>query len=83
MDCELCYNYLMYIHIKAKTEMKKEEVVQISVDHYEIAVREPAERNLANKRILEILQTLFPDKIIKIINGHHSKSKLIAVDDAD
>jgi uncharacterized protein YggU (UPF0235/DUF167 family) len=73
----------MYIHVKAKTEMRKEEVVQVSDDHYEIAVREPAERNLANKRILAILQTLFPNKIIRIINGHHSKSKLIAVDDIE
>lgn len=73
----------MYIHVKAKTEMKKEEVVQVSNDHYEIAVREPAERNLANKRILEILQKLFPNKIIKIINGHHSKSKLIVINDTE
>jgi len=73
----------MYIHVKAKTESKKEEVIQVSNDHYEIAVREPAERNLANKRILLILQTLFPNKIIKIINGHNSKSKLIVVDDKD
>ncbi len=73
----------MYIHVKAKTEMRKEEVIQVSADHYEISVREPAERNLANKRILAILQTLFPNKIIRIINGHHSKSKLIAVDDTE
>lgn len=73
----------MYIHVKAKTEMKKEEITKLSADHYEISVREPAERNLANKRILAILQNLFPDKIIRIINGHHSKSKLIAVDDAE
>lgn len=71
----------MYLHLKVTTEAKREEVKQISKDHYEIAVRELAERNLANTRILEILGGLFPNKPIKIINGHHSPSKLIVVED--
>lgn len=71
----------MYLHLKVTTEAKKEEIRKVSKDHYEIAVREPAERNLANARILEILSRLFPNKPIKIINGHHSPSKLIVVED--
>lgn len=71
---------IMYLHLKVKTEAKREEVKQISADHYEISIKEKAVRNMANKKILEILATLFPDKQIRIINGHHSPSKLIAID---
>lgn len=73
----------MYIHIKAKTEATKEEVVKISADHYEISVREPAKRNLANRRILTIISGLFPGKLVRIINGHHSSGKLVSVEDDD
>lgn len=71
----------MYLHLKVKTEAKREEVRQVSADHYEISVREPAERNLANKRIIELLNELFPNRQVRIINGYHSPSKLISIDD--
>ncbi len=71
---------IMYLHLKVKTEAKREEVKQISVDHYEISIKEKAVRNMANRRILEIMENLFPNKQIRIINGHHSPSKLIAID---
>lgn len=73
----------MYIHVKAKTEAGKEEVIKVSADHYEIAVREPAKRNEANKRIIEIVRKLFSGRNVKIVNGHHSRSKLIVVEDDD
>lgn len=71
---------IMYLHLKVKTEAKREEVRQVSSDHYEISIKEKAVRNMANKKILEILATLFPNKQIRIINGHHSPSKLVAID---
>ncbi len=73
----------MYIHVKAKTEAGKEEVIKVSADHYEIAVREPAKRNEANKRIVEIVRKLFSGRNVKIVNGHHSRSKLLTVEDDD
>jgi uncharacterized protein (TIGR00251 family) len=71
----------MYLHLKVKTEAKRDEVNKLSDDHYEISVREPAERNLANKRIIELLSELFPNRQVRIINGHHSPSKLVSVED--
>lgn len=73
----------MYIHIKAQTKTKKESVKQLSVDHFEIAVREPAKQNLANRRIVAIIEERFPGTVVRIINGHHSPSKLLSVDDKE
>jgi len=70
----------MYIHVKARTGMKEEKTERISADHYEISVKEPAERNLANKRILEIVRRMHPGAQVRIINGHHSPSKLVSID---
>lgn len=70
----------MYIKVRVKADARAEEVVKEKDDHFVISVREPAERNLANKRIIEILRNMFPDKDVRIVNGHHSPSKLVAVD---
>jgi len=71
----------MYIKVRAKVAQRTEEVIQESADHYIISIKEKAERNMANKRILEIVRSLFPGKSVRIINGHQSPGKLIAVDE--
>lgn len=71
----------MYIHVKVTTGAKREILKKKSDDHFEISVREKAERNLANSRIIEILALHFniPKSHIRIINGHHSPSKLLSI----
>lgn len=71
----------MYIRVRVKADSRTEEVVKESHDHYVISVREKAERNLANKRIIEILNGMFPGQLVRIIHGHKSPTKLIAIDD--
>lgn len=74
----------MYIHVKVTTNAKKESVEQIDKDHYKISVKEKAERNMANERILEIIREKIPEtKEIRIISGHHSPSKLLSVNIED
>ena len=73
----------MYIHVKVKAGMKKESFKQKSEDHFEISVREEAERNMANTRVLEIVAEhfkVFKNKV-RIVNGHHSPSKLLIVEE--
>lgn len=70
----------MYIKVRVKAGQRREEVIKEKDDHFTISVKEKAERNQANKRIVEIITNLFPRKIVRIINGHQSPSKLIAVD---
>ncbi len=73
----------MYIKIRAKAGAKKEEVVAESVDHYIVSVRQKAERNMANTRILEIFRMRFPGRAVRLVSGHHSPSKIISVDDTE
>ncbi|MEK7463557.1 MAG: DUF167 family protein [Patescibacteria group bacterium] len=70
----------MYVKVKIKPDSKKETVIKVSDDHYEISVREKAENNNANSRLLEIMRNEHPDSIIRIISGHHSPSKIVSID---
>ena len=72
----------MYVKVRAKPAAKKEELRRVDETHFEICVREPAERNLANKRIVELIAAHFavPANKVRIINGHQSPSKMLSVD---
>lgn len=75
----------MYIKVKATPGAKKESVLQKSTDTLEIKVREPAERNLANRRILELVARHFGVTTgkVRMVSGHHSQSKILSVDNVD
>ena len=71
----------MYIKVHVVADAKKERVVKKANDLYDISVREPAERNMANRRVLELLAGglgLVVGKL-RIVSGHHSPSKIISV----
>ena len=72
----------MYIHVKVTAGARKESFVQKSEDHFEVSVREKAERNMANGRVLELVAEHFkvPVSKVRIVNGHRSPSKLIVID---
>ena len=63
--------------------VKKESLKQKLEDHFEVSVREKAEHNLANERVLELFSLHFkiPVSKVRIINGHRSPSKLLVVED--
>lgn len=71
----------MFIKVKVQASAKKEKITKKSNDSYMIFVCEKAERNQANKRIMEIVASLFGVSIknIRIINGHHSPSKILSI----
>ncbi len=71
----------MYIKIKVTTEAKKERIIKKSSDHFDISVKEPAERNLANKKIVKLLRDYFKvyNREVRIVSGHHSPSKIISI----
>lgn len=70
----------MYIHVRIKVKQKNELVREISELRYEVSVKEEAKQNRANQRMIELLREHFGKQNIKIVSGHHSPSKLIAVD---
>ena len=71
----------MYVKFKVLASSKKEEIKKKSSDTYIVSVREPAERNLANKRIIEIAASLFNISVknVRIISGHQSPSKILSI----
>ncbi len=71
----------MYIHVKVKAGVKKESFKQKSEDHYEISVKEKAERNAANSRVLQIVAEFFKvsKTKVRIVNGHRHPSKLLVI----
>lgn len=69
----------MYVKLRVITKSKRESVEKVSDDHYKISVKEPAERNLANSRILDIFRMLFPNQEVRLVSGHHSPSKILRI----
>ena len=71
----------MYIKVRVFAGAKKEEFKKISNTHFEAKVREKAERNMANRRVVELTRKHFGTAgDVRIINGHHSPSKILSVD---
>lgn len=76
------YNCPMYIKVKVTTEAGTEKFVKKTKDHFDVKVKEPAERNLANKRVIELVRDYFKvyNGDVRIVSGHHSPSKIISLD---
>ncbi len=72
----------MYCKVKVVPGAKKESFVKKSEDHFNVSVKEKAEQNLANKRVLELVAEHFkvPYGKVRLISGHHSPSKIFRVD---
>ncbi len=71
----------MYVKVRVRTGAKKESVEQLTGDRFAISVKELAERNQANERVVELIAAHFkisPAKI-RIKSGHHSPSKILSV----
>lgn len=78
----------MYIKVFVTPGAKKERVEETSAkggdrsESLRIAVTEPAEQNRANERVREILAARagVPVGKVRILTGHHSRSKMISID---
>lgn len=72
----------MYVRVRVTPEAKREVVTRKSGDTFEISVKEPAERNLANRRVVALIAAHFkvPVGAVRIISGHRSPGKILSVD---
>jgi len=72
----------MYIKVKVTAGSRNETLKKITDDHFEVSVKEKAERNMANKRVTEMIAIFFklPIGKVKIISGHHSPGKILTVE---
>lgn len=73
----------MYIKVKVYPGQKRDELRVIGENRFEARVKVPAERNLANTRVLELVSGYFsvPVKGVRIVSGHQSPSKILSLPD--
>ena len=73
----------MYIKVRVIAGAKKESAQLVSAGHFKISVKEPAERNMANRRIVELVAAHYKRaaKQVRIISGHTSPSKILSIPD--
>lgn len=69
----------MLIKVRVQTDCKQEKIERISEDTISICVREPAEQNMANDRVIEIMRNLYRNKFVRLIHGHHSTHKTVEI----
>lgn len=71
----------MYIKVKVRPGAKKESFEKLSEDSFAASVREKAERNMANRRVAELVSLHFhvPIKRVRLIAGHRSPSKVFSL----
>lgn len=71
----------MYVKVRTHPSSKKERVTHLQEHEYEIRIKEPAERNLANTRVREIIAHEYHVTLgqVRIISGHRSRTKIIGI----
>ena len=72
----------MYLKVKVTANAKREKVERVKEGVFEIAVKEKTERNMANKKVLELVAKHYkvPVGKVRIVSGHHRPHKLLSVD---
>lgn len=72
---------MVYVRVEVVPGAKKERFKMINETQYEVAVREPAARNLANTRVKELLCRHFgvTQGQVRLLTGHRSPRKIFDV----
>jgi uncharacterized protein YggU (UPF0235/DUF167 family) len=73
----------MLIKVKAFPCSREDKVIKKSQDSFDVFVEAEAERNMANKRIIELLAGYFgiPQTKVKMIKGFKEPSKIFDIKD--
>ena len=76
--CVTLSGLFMYIKVKVTPGSRKEMVFKENDTMYRISVREPAARNLANKKVASILSQIFGEAVdrVTLVAGHRSPNKI-------
>ncbi|MBI5644993.1 DUF167 domain-containing protein [Candidatus Kaiserbacteria bacterium] len=71
----------MYVKVRVKAGMRRETIRMKAADHLEIDVKEEAEGNRANHRVIQLVAMRFkvPIKRVRIVKGHRSPSKILDI----
>ena len=69
------------VQVKVFAGAKKEKITKIKNDYFEIFVREPAQHNLANHRVRELIAYEYEVSLgqVQLRTGHQSPKKTLWV----
>lgn len=72
----------MYVRVTVIPNAKRERVTETGPERFEMEVREPAARNLANARVRALLASRYTvgSSAVRLISGHRSPRKIFDVD---
>lgn len=71
----------MYVRVRVTPDAKRESFIQVDEKTFSAAVKEPAEQNLANTRVKELVAAHFRMAVgkIQMIAGHRSRQKVFDI----
>lgn len=71
----------MYVKVRVTPGARKETLVKEAKDTFTMSVKQPAERNLANERIRELIAAHYgvAKGKVRLVTGHRSGSKVLDV----
>ena len=72
----------MYVKVIVVPDARKERVERTTEASFRISVREPRERNLANRRVRELLAYEYgvATNKVRLISGHRSHGKVFDIE---
>jgi uncharacterized protein YggU (UPF0235/DUF167 family) len=72
----------MHIRVHMEAGARREKITKIHETEFNIAVREPRTRNLANTRMRELLAQTFsvPLSKVQLLTGHRSSTKMVGIE---
>lgn len=73
----------MYVRVRVFPDNKKEIITKVGENRFEVRVKEPAERNLANNRVKILIASEYgvTEKQVRIVTGHHSPVKVLDINE--
>jgi uncharacterized protein YggU (UPF0235/DUF167 family) len=73
----------MYVRVAVYPGNKRESITKLGELRFEIKVKEPAERNLANSRVKELLAEEYgvETRAVRLVSGHQNSRKIFAIPD--
>lgn len=72
----------MYVRVSVIPKAKREHFEEIGSGSFSASVKEPAERNLANRRVVQLVAGHFgvSPVNVRVVSGHRSPRKILDVD---
>ena len=71
----------MQIRVYVVPDARREKFEHSGDNTFDISIREEAEGNMANKRVVELIAEFYevPQERVRILTGHRSRTKLLTL----